>query len=266
MSHQQKFAENDDHLVSGGKVMSLLDHLGELRGCVIRSLAAIIILFFVALYFSADIIKFLEIPLRAALGEQGKVLHFTGPLDVFLANIKVSLLTAVVFSCPYWIFQFWKFIEPALYYSERKYILPFVVASVGLFALGLSFSYFGILPLALEFLLEIGREVGTPIITVTDYLGLLTLMLFGFGLVFEAPLILILLGSLELVHSKTLAEYRRAVIVGVLVVGAILTPPDPLSQIGMAIPLYIMYELSIVIIRFMEKRRGQPFPAKTADV
>ena len=123
------------------------------------------------------------------------------------------------------------------------------------FFTGIAFSYYGILPIALEFLLELGQEVGEPMITITDYTSMLTLMLFGFGFVFEAPLILILLGFLDIISASSLRKYRRFVCVGVLVVGAILTPPDPLSQIGMAIPLYLMYEISILVIAFLERRR-----------
>lgn len=247
-----------DSLIDGGKVMSLLEHLGELRGRVIKSAAAVMVFFFVAWYYATDIILFLQQPLERALNIDKSGLHFTGPMDVFMVSIKVAILTAVVFACPIWLYQFWRFIEPALYKRERRYLLPFMVSSILLFIAGISFSYFIIFPMALKFLLNLGKEVGIPIITITDYTSLVVLMLFGFGFVFEAPLVLIMLGSLDIVRSETLAKHRRAVIVGTLVVGAILTPPDPLSQVGMAVPLYIMYEISIMIIRYLEKKRFVP--------
>lgn len=236
--------------------MSLSQHLGELRERVVKSLLAILVLFFVALFFSSQILNFLKGPLAAALPDTADVLHFTGPMEVFLATIKVSLLASFIFSCPVWIYQFWRFLEPALYPGERRYVLPFIFASIVLFCLGVLFSYYGIFPLALEFLMSLGMEVGRPIITISDYLSVLMIMIFGFGIVFEAPLVLVLLATLDLVSAKLLSQYRRFVIILILIISAIFTPPDPLSQIGMAIPLYLMYELSIVIIKKMEKRKA----------
>ena len=237
------------------KTMPLMEHLTELRQCLIKSIAAVLIFFFAAIAFSNHIIEFLKLPLIGALPEGANSLHFTGPLDVFLVSIKVAFLTSIVFASPVWLYQFWRFVEPALYAKERRYVLPFVVVSVALFLSGISFCFYVILPIALEFLIELGKEVGTPIITITDYVSMLTLMIFGFGAIFETPLILVLLAVLELISSKTLAQFRRYVIVGILFVGAMLTPPDPLSQIGMAVPLYVMYEISILIIRAIESRR-----------
>lgn len=253
-THEEE--NEEERLVGGGKTMSFLDHLDELRQRVIKSLVGVVLCFFLCLGYSTELIRFFEAPLREVLTESAHTLHFTGPLDVFLTSIRMSVLAAIVMSCPVWLFQFWKFFEPALYQRERRYILPFVLASVLLFFAGIAFSYYGILPIALEFLIELGAEVGQPIITITDYTSMLTLMLFGFGFVFEVPLILILFGFLGLVEASTLRKYRRFVCVGVLVVGAILTPPDPLSQIGMAIPLYLMYEISILVIALIQKKRS----------
>jgi sec-independent protein translocase protein TatC len=247
-----------DNLIDGGKVMSLWDHLGELRNRVVKSLLGILVLFLIALTFAEHIIGFLKGPLTNALPVGKNDLHFTGPLDVFIINIKVSLLAGVVFGTPLWLYQFWKFFEPALYPKERKYILPFVFASSALFIIGVCFAYFVILPIALKFLLEIGLSVGTPIITIKDYLSLVMILVFGFGLVFETPIVLILLAMLDLVSAKMLSEYRRFVLVLILVMGAVLTPPDPISQVAMAIPVYLMYEASIILIRIIKKEKRVP--------
>lgn len=249
----------DEH---GGKAMSLLEHLSELRQCLIRSFAAVLVCFILAMIFSRELIEFLKGPLRSALPAAEEVLHFTGPLDVFLTSIRVSLLSAVIVSSPVWIWQFWKFIEPALYEHEKKLVLPFIFASTSLFISGIAFCFWVIFPLALEFLIQLGQEVGVPMITITDYVSMLTLMILGFGLVFETPVILVLLAVLDLVSAEGLAKYRRYVIVGTLFVGAVLTPPDPMSQIGMALPLYVMYELSILVIRMIRKSPSK----KTSDV
>jgi sec-independent protein translocase protein TatC len=244
-----------DKLFAEGKIMSLFEHLSELRYRLMVSAASILVLFCINIFFANDILLFLKKPLTAVLPNASQSLHFTGPLDVFLVGIKVAFLTAIVGASPIWMSQFWRFIAPALYQKERRFILPFIVASVLLFLLGVSFCFFIILPMTLQFLISMGQEVGTPMITITDYISLLIVCIFGFGAVFEAPLILVLLASLGVVSVEQLTASRRHVIVGILILAALLTPPDPLSQVGMSIPLYIMYELSIVIIRMMKRRK-----------
>lgn len=250
-------ANEENLMIEGGKVMSLLDHLSELRSRLFKSLVSVLVLFLISMAFSSQIINFLKGPLIGAMPDVTNILHFTGPLDVFLTSIKVSLLSSVVFSSPIWIFQFWKFIEPALYQNERRYILPFILISISLFLTGVLFCYYLILPIALEFLINLGKEVGTPMITIVDYISMIMVMIFGFGIVFEAPLILVLLAMLDLISAELLTKYRKFVIVGILFVGAVLTPPDPLSQIGMAIPLYFMYEISIIVIRFIKRPKAK---------
>lgn len=247
-------AETEEELLHGGKVMGLMDHLVDLRGALIRSFTAIMVLFFIALYFSAEIIGYLKQPLIAVLPQGSNNLHFTGPMDVFVASIKVSFLAAFVFGSPVWSYQFWRFLEPGLYPKERKLVLPFAVASILLFFAGVAFCYYLILPMALEFLIGLGVEVGTPIITVNDYISLMMIMIFGFGLVFETPVVLVLLATLDLVTAEGLASARSVVAVVVLTVSAILTPPDPISQIAMAIPVYLMYEGAILIIKIIKPK------------
>ncbi|NRA63706.1 MAG: twin-arginine translocase subunit TatC [Pseudobacteriovorax sp.] len=245
-------SESQDNL----KVMGLMDHLGELRTRIFRSLVIVLILFGAAFSISDYIFNVIKEPLVKALPEGSNVLHFTGPMDVFIANIKLSLLVAVIGGCPVWLYQFWKFLEPALYDHEKKYALPFLVSSVGLFFGGVSFCFFIIMPLALEFLIGMGMEVGTPIITVGDYISMLMILILGFGLVFETPVILVLLALLDLIDADTLAENRKFVLVGILILGALLTPPDPMSQVAMGVPTYLMFELSIVIIRMIKRKKG----------
>ncbi len=250
-----------EELIAGGKVMSIWDHLSELRSRLVKSFAAILVFFAISFTFAEKIIQFLRRPLEQALPPGVDALHFTGPMDVFMVDLKVGFLASVVVSGPVWLYQFWKFFEPALYPRERKYILPFVFASSILFFLGILFCYFVVLPLTLHFLIKLGMEVGTPIITIKDYVSLLTMMILGFGAVFETPVLLILLAMLDILSLEVLVKSRRFVVVGVLVASAILTPPDPISQIALAVPLYLMYEVSILIIRFI-KRKQAPKEAK----
>ncbi|MEZ4741364.1 MAG: twin-arginine translocase subunit TatC [Bdellovibrionota bacterium] len=248
---------DDGLLPEGGKVMSLLDHLGELRGRIIKSLLAVIAFFVFALFFSREIIEFLKQPLLEVLPANANSLHFTGPMDVFIVSIKVSFLASLLAACPVWIYQFWRFVEPALYEHERKWILPFIFVSTALFISGVAFCYFIIFPMTLNFLIGLGTEVATSIITITDYTSLLVILVVAFGLVFQTPLILVLLAVLDLIDVNTLAKNRRFVIVGILTVSAILTPPDPMSQVGLAVPMYVMFEVSILIIRFIKRERSE---------
>jgi sec-independent protein translocase protein TatC len=241
--------------------MALWSHIEELRTRVIRALATIFVLFIVSLSLSKHILNLLKVPLEAALPGGLTPLHFTGPMDVFMVNIQIAALTAFILGAPAWLYHFWKFVEPALHARERKYILPFIVASVSCFLLGIIFSYLFMLPLALKYLVGIGLEVAAPVITITDYVSLLTVVMLGFGLVFETPVLLVLLALLGLVSAETLANQRRLTFVIILIIAAIITPPDPVSMLGMAIPCYLMYELSIFIIRFLkpaEKQNQEP--------
>ncbi len=244
-----------ESLLHGGKVMSLWDHLGELRTRLVRSLIVVMALFVGFLAFSNELMAILKQPLLNALPKGTPALHFTGPMDVMFVNFKVSFLAALVFACPVWMHQFWKFFEPALYPRERRWVLPFIIMSIVLFFAGVAFCYFVMLPVTLTFLIAMGMEVGTPIITVTDYVSLLTLLIFGFGFVFETPLILILLAMLGIINSKMLSEHRRLIAFGIIVIAMILTPPDPISWSIMFAPMYLMYEGAIVVIRWIENAR-----------
>jgi len=257
--------EQTDKLISGGKVMSLMDHLDELRKRLIRALIAVVVLFFVFISIGNMILDFLKQPLVEALPRGATALHFTGPMDVMFVQMKVAFLAAIIAGAPIWLYQFWKFFEPALYPKERKYILPFIFASSVLFLGGVVFCYVVMLPMALKFLLAMGMEVGAPIITVTDYVSLVTLMFLGFGIAFETPVILILLSLLGIISAQSLAENRKIVIVGILIIAAILTPPDPISQILMAIPMYLLFEMSILIIKAIDagkEPQSESLPAK----
>jgi sec-independent protein translocase protein TatC len=248
----------EDELIAGGKVMPVTDHLSELRGRIIKSLWAVVILAGASFYFADEIILFLKQPLVNSVPKAYNSLHFTGPMDVFVTDLKVSALIGILLACPVWIYQFWRFFEPALYPRERRYIFPFIIASVFFFVLGLVFCFELALPMALEYLIGVGLEVGTPIITITDYTNLVIMMLFGFGIVFETPVILVLLAVLNILSLEMLTSSRRVVIVAITIIAAIITPsPDPLSQIVLAVPMYAMYELAIVVIRQIHKRRSK---------
>jgi len=236
--------------------MPLMSHLTELRRRLIKSFLAILVSFVVAFFFSEEIINFLKIPLLAQLPEGSKNLYFTGLIDVFMVSIKASFLVAFLAASPVCFYQFWCFLAPALYEKEKKYVKPFICASIILFFSGILFCYYYIIPITLEFFLKMGLEVGVPMITINDYFSLLLVMILAFGVIFELPVILLLLGFLNIVDYVMLAKYRKIVIILSLVVGAIMTPPDPVSQVALAIPLYLMYEISILLLRIFHRKKS----------
>lgn len=246
-------AAGGDDLLQGGKVMSLWEHLAELRSRLTRSLLAIVVCFGVALAFADEIIDILKQPLVQVLPAGASALHFTGPMEVFVVDMKVAFLVGIVTACPLWIYQFWKFFEPALYPKERRFILPFIFASVLVFMLGVAFCYFAILPLSLHYLIGLGMEVGTPMITIKDYVSLLTVLILGFGLVFETPVIIVLLALLDIVSLASLTAYRRFIALAILIVSALLVPPDPVSLVALALPVYAMYEVAILVIKMVKR-------------
>lgn len=253
MTDTQTETTTDETPPKQHKAMTLWEHLGELRARMVRSVIVTVVLFVAAFGFAEPILLYLREPLIKALPAGVNALHFTGPMDVFIANIKVAFLISIILGCPVWLYQFWRFIEPALYDHERKYILPFIVASVGLFLSGVLFCYYVMVPTTLKYLIGMGISVGVPIITVGEYVSLLAVLIIGFGVVFETPLILIILAMMDILSYEMLSKNRKAVVVIILIIAAILTPtPDPVSQLTMAIPTYLMYEASLIIIRMIK--------------
>jgi sec-independent protein translocase protein TatC len=249
--NEQETPESAD---TPSKVMGLMDHLGELRSRLVKSCIGLLVIFSLAMAYSTPILEYLKMPLRKAMPDAANLLHFTSPLEPFIAQLKVSFLTAFIFGSPIWIYQFWRFVEPALYAKEKKYVMPFAFASVCLFFIGVSFCFYIMLPMALHFLISLGMESANAIITISDYISMIMVLIFAFGIIFETPLILILLALLDIITADGLAKNRRFVLVGILVAGALLTPPDPISQMAMALPTYIMFEMAIIIIRIIKKK------------
>lgn len=246
-------AEEEENL----KVMGIFEHIDELRTRLVKSVGALIVLFFVSYSFAAEILGYLKVPLVEVLPKGSPSLYFTGPMDVFMANVKIGFFTALVLSCPIWLYQLWKFLEPALYDTEKKYVVPFMVSSISLFVGGVALCFFVVLPIALEYLIGLGKEMGTtPIITISDYLSLIMMMMAGFGLVFETPVVLVMLALLDLISAETLRANRRITIVIIVIVAAIATPtPDPISMLAMAFPMWLLFEGSIMLIAWIKREK-----------
>ena len=207
----------------------IVEHLRELRTRLVRSLMAIFVGTCVAFYFSEILFDFLREPIRAYLPMGGLV--FTAPTDKFMASLKIAVFGGVLFSCPVWLYQIWKFVAPGLYVNERRYTISFLVAGTILFLIGVSFAYFLAVPAAFHFLMTFGGDIDKPMITIDHYLGFLTTFLFMFGFAFELPLVIVLLGMMGIVSQEFLRRNRRYIVVAIAAVSAVVTPPDIMSMV-----------------------------------
>jgi len=244
---------------------SVTEHLLELRSRIIKSLIFFAFAFVVS-YMNADkIYDFLLQPYVKALGVGqigNKRLIFTALQETFITYLKLSFFSALFFSFPIFLIQIWKFIAPGLYHNEKKTILPFIIATPVLFITGALLAYYFIMPLAIKFFLSfetLSTQTTMPIqleAKVSEYLSLIMVFMIAFGLSFELPVLLVLLATIGFIDSKYLSERRRFIIVIIFIVAAVITPPDPISQIGLAIPLMLLYEISILIIKYLEKSKN----------
>jgi len=229
--------------------MNFLEHLQELRLRLIYILVILGVGFILCFIFSEDIIKFITRSVK------NYDLIFISPTELFFANLKVAFFSAIIISSPYTIYQLWKFISPGLLPNERKYALPFVILTTLFFILGLAFAYLIVLPYGLKFLLNYRvSDIVTPRISISNYISFFMTFLLIFGVIFELPLITFFLSRLNILSYRTLIKWRKYAILVIFIVSAILTPPDVFTQILMALPILILYEVSILIARVFGKR------------
>ena len=244
----------------------LLEHLIELRRRLLYSLVVLVVLFFGSLYFAKTIFAFLVQPLIAA--GQGKIIY-TDIFEAFFAEVKVALFAALMIGFPFFATQMWKFVAPGLYAKEKKALLPFLLLTPFFFIGGASFAYFVAMPWALHFLLSFQGDVGgiqrEALPGVGNYLSFCTRFLFGFGVAFLTPILLMILERAGIVTLQQLTKSRRYALVGSAAISAVLTPPDAVSMMLLLVPLYSLYELAIIAIRLTHWRRGRTEATEKSD-
>jgi sec-independent protein translocase protein TatC len=246
--------------------MPFLEHLEELRWRILWSILALVvgvmIGFFIVIKF--DVIGLLARPITPFM--QGQKLVFTHPGEPFGITMKASFIIGIIFALPVIAYQVWGFVSPALYKQERRVVIPVLMGATFLFAGGVSLAYFVVLPLTLGFLMGLQTESLESMIKASDYFGFAIGMSLAFGVTFELPIVIVALAALGIVTSKTLQRYRRHAIVLCFVGGAVITPGgDIMSMVALAVPLYLLFELSIILATMIDRRREKRVAREAAE-
>ena len=250
----------------------LIEHLIELRRRLMWTLLAVFLAFLVCFWFAKPIYNLLLWPYRVAAGTDAPIeMIYTAPQEFFFTQVKLALFGAVFIAFPVIASQVYMFVAPGLYRRERQAFVPFLIATPILFLLGAALVYFVAMPLAMTFFLSMQQTDDTQVqihltARVSEYLSLIMALILGFGICFQLPVVLTLLARAGMITADGLKRYRRHAIFGVFVVAAVLTPPDPISQIALAVPTVLLYELSIYAVKLAERKHAaaQPAAAKPA--
>ncbi len=235
--------------------MPFLDHLEELRWRIIKALISVVLFTIIAFFFSDYVLNWLLLPSFKVDAQIS--LQVLKVQAVFIIKLEIALLIGVVLSIPVILYQIWTFLAPGLHSNERKYIWPIIFFAMISFSIGASFAYYIIIPYALDFFLALAPENVTNNIAIDFYFGFLIRLLIVFGIVFELPVLSLILAKMGLITPDFLKKYRRHAIVLFFVAAAILTPPDPTTQLFLALPLILLYEFTILILYFFSKEKKE---------
>jgi sec-independent protein translocase protein TatC len=237
------------------KIMSFYDHFDEIRVRLFRCLFVFFIGFVGFYFISEPILEILRRPLMEVLPEGQQKLYYTHLFENFLTHLKIGAYASFFFLSPYYFYELWAFIAPGLYPRERKWVVPFVAFATLFFVGGAGFAYFVLFPIGFKYFINYGSEVDFPLITMDGYYSTCLKLLLLFGISFELPVILCLLGYLGLVTSEFLRQQRQVAILMITLASALFAPPDALSMILLGVPLVGLYEVAILIIQWFERRR-----------
>lgn len=238
--------------------MPFLHHLEELRWRLFKSLIAIVVMAMVAFYFAGELIAFVKMP----FGDTP--LYNIQVTGTFYAYLKVALFAGVIAALPIIFYQLWSFISPGLYKREKAVILPMVAISTILFLIGAGFCFMVVLPIAFKFLMGFAAEIVQNTITIGSYIDFVGLLMLAFGFGFQMPIIAYFLGKLGLITPSFLSKGRRYAAPALLIIGALLTPPDVFTQVLLAAPMYLLYEISIIVVRVTQRKKPAAEPVSEA--
>ena len=245
--------------MSTGNEETFISHLVELRDRLLRAFGAVLLVFICLMPFAGQIYDLLAQPMIHTLPEGTKMIA-TGVVTPFFVPVKVTLMVAFVFALPVVLYQAWAFVAPGLYAHEKKLVLPLVVASTVLFILGMAFCYFFVFNTVFKFIAEFAPKSITPAPDIEQYLAFVMKMFVAFGVTFEVPVVVIVLARFGIVPLEKMREARPYVIVGAFIIAAVVTPPDVMSQILLAVPLCLLYELGLIVARFVKPRTAETAP------
>ena len=233
---------------------TLISHLIELRQRLLKAVVAVFVCFIPCAFFSDKLFTLVALPLIKRMPE-GTSMIATSLISPFMAPLKLALFVALFIAMPYVLFQAWAFVAPGLYKREKRFAIPLMVSSILLFYAGVAFAYFVVFPLMFAFLTTTA-PTGVQVMTdITNYLDFVLLLFFAFGIAFEMPVATVLLAATGLVRVETMAKNRGYVLLGIFVIAAFLTPPDALSQTAMAVPMWLLYEVGIILSRILLRER-----------
>ena len=241
------------------KKLPLTSHLQELRKRLVLSFIAIGVGFFLCYAFKEFLFDILAAPLIKMMPAGGSLI-FTSVAEAFFTYMKIAFIAGLILTSPFILFQIWAFVAPGLYQKEKKYVIPFVLGGSVFFALGVLFAYFVAIPIGFKFLLGYATDFIRPMPSMKEYLSFSIKFLLAFGLVFEFPVVLVLLARIGVIDAKTLARHRKYAILLIFVFAAVMTPPDLVSQVLMALPLMGLYELSILLSKLFGKKSAPTQP------
>ncbi|MCM2276799.1 MAG: twin-arginine translocase subunit TatC [Oligoflexia bacterium] len=238
--------------------MSFFEHLDELRVRLIRSLWVFMGGFVICYFFADFFLEILRKPLFSALPPEQQKLYFTSLFENFLTHLKIAAVASLFTLSPYFFYEFWGFISPGLYAKERKLFVPFVGVATLFFLGGASFAYFVLFPIGFKYFVSFGAPSDVPLLTIDAYYSTCLKLLLLFGLAFELPVLIVLLGYLGLIDAEALRKHRRSAIIGITVVAALFAPPDAISMLLLGVPLVLMYEGAIWVVQWMGIRKKTP--------